>query len=93
MKKLSDALNQKTKDFILRSFAILGHPKVWLRKKTKVFVIGTHKTGTTSLMLFLSDLGFRLGLERQFAHANGGLSCRELGRNIPRNKELRSVSR
>lgn len=66
MKKLSDALNQKTKDFILRSFAILGHPKVWLRKKTKVFVIGTHKTGTTSLMLFLSDLGFRLGLERQF---------------------------
>jgi hypothetical protein len=66
MKKRFGFMNQKTKDSILRGLAIFGNPTVWLRKKPKVFVIGTHKTGTTSLKIFLRDLGFRVSIERQF---------------------------
>jgi hypothetical protein len=44
----------------------VGHLKIRARQKPKVFVIGANKTGTTSLKKFLSDLGYRMGPQRQF---------------------------
>jgi hypothetical protein len=47
--------------FFLRSYikSLIGLPN------PKVFVIGRNKTGTTSLMKALSDLGYKMGYQRQ----------------------------
>ena len=58
-----DSENQR---FHFKSNRHFWTPKVRLRSKPKVFIIGTHKTGTTSLEAFLRDLGYRAGPERQF---------------------------
>lgn len=43
----------------------LQHAQVRILNKTKVFVIGMNKTGTTSLHKFLQDLGYRTGPQKQ----------------------------
>ena len=45
---------------------IAGNLKVRLREKPKVFIIGTNKTGTTSMNKFLHDLGYRTGPQRRY---------------------------